>query len=170
MSRRPSRRISKEEVKAVADRAAARAAGKDQDGADGRDAQKLITDAITEGELNAEIAKLAQLPPALYEHCRKDEAVRLRLRTSVLDKLVQAAWTKTKRTGTTVLGDGKIEDGHVVLDAVEKFLGRFISYPSEHARVAHALWIAHASNGLLAHHATACVHVSRAAKRKEPCT
>ena len=31
-----------------------------------------------------------------------------------------------------------------VLDAVEEFLARFVSYPSEHARVAHVLWCAHA--------------------------
>jgi 5S rRNA maturation endonuclease (ribonuclease M5) len=30
------------------------------------------------------------------------------------------------------------------LDHVEAFLSRFVSYPSEHARVAHTLWIAHA--------------------------
>src|SRR3954453_19123665 len=31
-----------------------------------------------------------------------------------------------------------------VLDQVYAFLGRFVSYPSEHARVAHALWCVHA--------------------------
>jgi hypothetical protein len=30
-----------------------------------------------------------------------------------------------------------------VLDDVERFLARFVAYPSEHARVAHTLWIAH---------------------------
>jgi hypothetical protein len=30
-----------------------------------------------------------------------------------------------------------------VLHDVETFLGRFVAYPSEHARVAHTLWIAH---------------------------
>jgi hypothetical protein len=30
-----------------------------------------------------------------------------------------------------------------ILDAVEAFLSRFVVYPSEHARVAHTLWIAH---------------------------
>ncbi len=30
-----------------------------------------------------------------------------------------------------------------VLDDVEAYLGRFVAYPSEHAGVAHALWIAH---------------------------
>lgn len=29
------------------------------------------------------------------------------------------------------------------LDEIKAFLGRFISYPSEHAKVAHTLWIAH---------------------------
>jgi hypothetical protein len=32
---------------------------------------------------------------------------------------------------------------HHILDDIAAFLGRFISYPSEHARVAHTLWIAH---------------------------
>jgi hypothetical protein len=35
-------------------------------------------------------------------------------------------------------------NGAPVLDAVDEFLARFIAYPSEHARVAHVLWIAHA--------------------------
>jgi 5S rRNA maturation endonuclease (ribonuclease M5) len=30
-----------------------------------------------------------------------------------------------------------------VLDDVEQFLARFVAYPSEHARIAHTLWIAH---------------------------
>src|SRR5262245_61907066 len=33
--------------------------------------------------------------------------------------------------------------GTQVLADVHKFLGRFVAYPSEHARVAHALWIVH---------------------------
>ena len=36
------------------------------------------------------------------------------------------------------------EDGAALLDDVSAFLGRFVAYPSEHARTAHALWIAHA--------------------------
>jgi hypothetical protein len=38
---------------------------------------------------------------------------------------------------------GGIIDGAELLNRVEKFLGRFVAYPSEHARVAHTLWIAH---------------------------
>jgi Protein of unknown function (DUF3631) len=34
-------------------------------------------------------------------------------------------------------------DGAALLDEVSRYLGRFIAYPSEHARVAHVLWIAH---------------------------
>lgn len=33
--------------------------------------------------------------------------------------------------------------GHEVLDQVEAYLGRFVVYPSEHARTAHVCWIAH---------------------------
>ena len=34
--------------------------------------------------------------------------------------------------------------GERVLVRLYEFLGRFVSYPSEHARVAHALWCVHA--------------------------
>jgi hypothetical protein len=33
--------------------------------------------------------------------------------------------------------------GAWVLDQIENYIGRFVAYPSEHARVAHTLWIAH---------------------------
>jgi hypothetical protein len=35
------------------------------------------------------------------------------------------------------------EEGSALLDAVEAFLQRFVAYPSEHARVAHTLWVGH---------------------------
>jgi hypothetical protein len=35
-------------------------------------------------------------------------------------------------------------EGAVLLDQVYNFVGRFVAYPSEHDRVAHTLWIAHA--------------------------
>lgn len=34
-------------------------------------------------------------------------------------------------------------DGAELVDAVHAFLGRFVAYPSEDARIAHSLWIAH---------------------------
>jgi len=39
--------------------------------------------------------------------------------------------------------DAAPEPGHTLLADVERFLSRFIAYPSEHARVAHVLWLAH---------------------------
>jgi hypothetical protein len=39
--------------------------------------------------------------------------------------------------------DALIDDGGRMLTNVYDFLGRFVAYPSEHARVAHALWIVH---------------------------
>jgi hypothetical protein len=36
-----------------------------------------------------------------------------------------------------------VEDGSAIFNAVYDFIGRFVAYPSEHARVAHVLWIAH---------------------------
>lgn len=36
------------------------------------------------------------------------------------------------------------ERGDALLDDVKGYLGRFVAYPSEHCRVAHVLWIAHA--------------------------
>ena len=35
------------------------------------------------------------------------------------------------------------EDGAALLDAVDRFLGRYIIYPSEHTRIPHVLWCAH---------------------------
>src|ERR1700758_4977038 len=34
-------------------------------------------------------------------------------------------------------------DGCAVLDGVNDFLARFVAYPNQHARQAHALWLAH---------------------------
>jgi hypothetical protein len=47
------------------------------------------------------------------------------------------------RSGVADVADESATRGHV-LDAVEAFLSRFIAYPSEAARVAHVLWVAHA--------------------------
>ena len=33
--------------------------------------------------------------------------------------------------------------GAALLDSVHSFLSRFIVYPSDHAQVAHVLWVAH---------------------------
>ena len=38
----------------------------------------------------------------------------------------------------------RAEPGSVIFDAVYGYLGRFVAYPSKHARAAHTLWIVHA--------------------------
>jgi len=38
---------------------------------------------------------------------------------------------------------GKSGDAEAALDAVERFLGRFVWFPTSHARVAATLWVAH---------------------------
>ena len=48
------------------------------------------TAAAADAETGAEIVRLANLNPVQYEHERKDAAERLRLRASVLDRLVSA--------------------------------------------------------------------------------
>jgi hypothetical protein len=35
-------------------------------------------------------------------------------------------------------------EGAAILNDVRAFLSRFIAYPSEHAKIAHVLWVAHA--------------------------
>lgn len=51
----------------------------------------------------------------------------------------------SKKKYTVITGDKWVgKQGAALLDDVRNFLGRFVSYPSEHASVAHALWIGHA--------------------------
>jgi hypothetical protein len=40
-------------------------------------------------------------------------------------------------------GGPELPQGAELLDSVDAFLTRFVAYPSEHARIAHVLWIAH---------------------------
>jgi hypothetical protein len=40
--------------------------------------------------------------------------------------------------------DNEARQGERALNAVYKFLGRFVSYPDDASRVAHTLWCAHA--------------------------
>src|SRR5829696_8327076 len=42
-----------------------------------------------------------------------------------------------------VLRDHELVDGAALLDEIEAFLFRFVAYPSEAARIAHTLWVAH---------------------------
>src|SRR5262245_28761711 len=39
--------------------------------------------------------------------------------------------------------DQEARQGERMLESVYRFLGRYVAYPSDHARVAHALWVVH---------------------------
>src|SRR5215510_5429017 len=57
-------------------------------------------------------------------------------------------WADAHIQGANILAIGdavcsRTQLGAAELDQVYKFLGRFVAYPSEHAHVAHTLWIAH---------------------------
>ena len=54
------------------------------------------------------------------------------------------AKVKGKANGKTPPPHVGREQGATLLNDVSEFLKRFIAYPSEHARIAHSLWIAHA--------------------------
>ena len=57
----------------------------------------------------------------------------------------------------------EIPDGAKLLNDVHAFLGRFVAYPSEHAQIAHTLWIAHTHlMDCLGFNAQDCLPVARA--------
>lgn len=53
------------------------------------------------------------------------------------------AATAEQRAGAAMYGEVEALQGSQVLKEVYQYLGRFVAYPSNHARIAHALWIAH---------------------------
>ncbi|MGV7215025.1 DUF3631 domain-containing protein [Bradyrhizobium sp. UFLA05-112] len=67
-------------------------------------------------------------------------------RVSDIPRLVEGA-VKLKAEASAAnsanRADTAAEDGAALLDDVRCFLCRFVSYPSEHAAIAHTLWIAH---------------------------
>jgi hypothetical protein len=88
-SRRPPpvQRAVTDQIKAAADRGEARAQGKTKAG-------EFVAAALSEVEIHAAVAGLAELPIGVYESARVEEAKRLRMRASVLDMLVKAARRK----------------------------------------------------------------------------
>ena len=58
---------------------------------------------------------------------------------------IERSWAKAEQSieDEPVIKPDPHADGAVLLDDVRAFLGRFVVYPSEHAHVAHTLWVAH---------------------------
>ena len=103
---------TKEQIKAMADAAEARSRGEGN-------AKEILKVALSEGEIDAEIRKLAELPESVYETSRKAALERLGegWRGSVLDRLVKAA--RKKKEGddgqgrTVLIADLKLWDDPV---------------------------------------------------------
>ena len=129
---------TKEQIKAAANHAEARARGT---------AKEFVATALSEGELHAEIKKLAALPVGVYESTRVAEARRLGIRTGVLDKLVVMARPRKadgeagvaiKLTARTP-AEAEVDGSALLTSIVEQF-GIYIFLP-EYEKLAIALWV-----------------------------
>lgn len=93
---------------------------------------EMMDHGLSDDEVRAEMGGL--MPETIDE-----EIARTRRRFEGEASRARAhAKTADRQPPTNVLTDGA-----ALLDNVYAFLGRFVAYPSEHARVAHTLWIAH---------------------------
>jgi hypothetical protein len=134
--------MSKEQIKAAADRAEARARGKTA-------AEEFVEAALSEAEIDAEIVKLAALPIGVYESSRVAASKRLRMRASILDSLVSAKRTKPKKDEEiNFLPHWNVEpwqdpvDGGALLQDLCNHFKRYVVLPKQ-ADVALALWVLH---------------------------
>jgi hypothetical protein len=115
------------------------------------DAAKRVDDAIAAGAADAEIKRLAALPRLQYEQERKEAAEKLKVRPSILDKLIETE----KRSHDT--DDGKPGhkiafpvpepwpeevDGAELLAEVVTAIRRYVVMPN-HSHDVSALWSAH---------------------------
>jgi hypothetical protein len=134
---------TKEQVKAMADRAEARARGQTTAG-------EFVDTAMSEGEIDAEIKRLAALPEGVYESSRKAALERLPegWRGGVLDRLVKAERAKTTKEQKDFLPHWKVEacsesvNGAALLDELRNYFTRHAALP-KHADVVLALWPLH---------------------------
>lgn len=61
----------------------------------------------------------------------------------MIEKFAGRAKTEGKKKPKPSPGSAAHINGAELIDDVHRFLGRFVAYPSEHAQIAHALWVAH---------------------------
>ena len=64
--------------------------------------------------------------------------------TTAVGSIARAALAGIKTTPHAGPQIVAVERPDELLDEVELFLDRFVAYPTDHARVAHVLWVAHA--------------------------
>jgi putative DNA primase/helicase len=108
----------------------------------------IVNDATAVEETYFEtIQRLAALPTHEYERCRKAEAKRLEMRTSVLDNEVKSARPKDEKGNDLGLFDPEPwpekVDGDDLLDRIVAGLRQYVVMPP-HAAEAVALWCVHA--------------------------
>jgi len=144
--------FSKEEIKRKADAAEARSRGDvNANTIDGDSAAKEFLEvALSEGEIDAEIRKLAALPERVYESSRKAALERLPegFRGGVLDRLVKAERSKIAKADNDFLPHWKVEpwpdpvDGAALLNELRRHFNRYAVTP-KHGDVVLALWPLH---------------------------
>ena len=101
-------------------------------------------------------AGAALLIVEMMDHGLSDDEVRAemgRLMPETIDEEIARARRRFEGEASRVRAHAKTAgrqpaanvptDGAALLDRVYAFVGRFVAYPSEHAQVAHTLWIAH---------------------------
>jgi putative DNA primase/helicase len=115
----------------------------------GETAEEFVANAISQGELDAEINKLAAMPVALYESSRRTAADRLGgMRVTELDRIVKAKRAKVAKEQRDFLPHWKVDEwstpvnGCTLLDELRKYFPRYVVLP-KHADVVLALWTLH---------------------------
>jgi putative DNA primase/helicase len=107
--------------------------------------KEFVANAISEGQLDAEINKLAAMPISAYAVKRKPEAKRLGMPVGMLDSLVKAERHKATKEQTDFLTHWNVEpwsdavDGAGLLTELRGHFNRHLALP-KHADVVLALW------------------------------
>jgi len=135
---------TKEQIKAMADAAEARSR-RGQTTTD-----EFIDDAVQEGEVKAEVERLAKLSKPLYDRERQAVRQKLGIRVGTLDDLVEAERDKTEKSGDDFsLPHWNVQpwpdevSGEQLLDDLCAVFRKYIYAPPSVSEAA-ALWVLHA--------------------------
>jgi hypothetical protein len=114
------------------------------------DIPRLVDGAVdlvrkTKAQVDAEVARLAQLSARDYEQERRQVARKLGFRAGKLDDEVELerARQKAKRKAPPPNPTQPAPNGVNVLALTRNYLKKYVAYPSPHALVAHTLLVAH---------------------------
>jgi hypothetical protein len=114
------------------------------------DIPRLVDGAVellrqTKAQVDAEVARLAQLSARDYEQERRQVARKLGFRTGKLDDEVELerARQRTKRKVPPPNPTQPAPNGVAVLALTRDYLRKYVAYPNPHALAAHTLLVAH---------------------------